>query len=810
MNYAMNRRSFVKKAATVGAGGLLLPQPLFAARRKRRPVSPPPPPPPAPSIAGLPKGNAPVALSTPHFPDRLHAYVWRNWPLVPLATLARVVGAARGDMVRIAQSMGLGKPPTITADQLRRSYITIIRRNWHLLPYEQLLVLLGWNAEQLAFTLRDDDFLYVKLGNHKPACDRLKFARPNEAAQRRARAVARVVQEVFPEGLGRSPDPLFGFVEALSKGGGFIHSVPAAHPDRALRFCYSYFALYGDPLLEPETDPYPDGYLARLAESGVNGVWLQGLLRKLAPFPWDPARSSRHEERLKNLRLLVARAQRHGIGVYLYLNEPRALPLPFYAARPELKGVAEGEYAALCTSDPAVPPYLADSVASIVRAVPDLAGFFTITGSENLTHCWSHGTGARCPRCAQRSPAEVIAEVNTALFRGLQQAESKARLIAWDWGWADAWAEGIISRLPSQVTVMSVSEWSLPIRRGGVDSTVGEYSISSIGPGPRARRHWDLARKRGLKTLAKIQAGNTWELSAVPYIPALENVALHAARLRAENIDGLMLGWTLGGYPSPNLEVVAAIQSQESGPRIGFGVGNDAPAAATQAMQRVAERRFGKALAPAVVQAWRDFSKAFREFPFHAGLVYSAPLQAGPANLLWPEPTGYAASMVGFPYDDLDAWRAVYPPEIFVQQLTKVAEGFDRALLDLQASKAFRSRKEAHALEAELNVAQACAIHFRSAAHQARFVLARRGLHNAKTPDDAAKHGATLERTLREELQLARRLFFIQSRDSRIGFEASNQYYYVPIDLVEKVLSCRDLLDRWLPAQQAKWPPKRS
>ena len=303
----MNRRTFVKTAAVVGTGGLLLPSPLLAARRKHRPV----PPPPAPSIIGLPKGNAPAALLTPHFPDRLHAYIWRNWPLVPVATLARVVEATRTDLVRIAQSMGLGKPPNITADQWRRSYLTIIKRNWHLLPYEQLLMLLGWNAEQLAFTLREDDFLYVKLGQHKPACARLKFVRPSEATQGRAKALARVIQEVFPEGLGRAPDPLFGFVEALSKGGGFIHSVPSAtRPGRALRFCYSYFALYGDPLLEPEIDPYPDGYLARLAESGVNGVWLQGLLRKLAPFPWDPSQSSHHEERLKNLRLLVARARR--------------------------------------------------------------------------------------------------------------------------------------------------------------------------------------------------------------------------------------------------------------------------------------------------------------------------------------------------------------------------------------------------------------------------------------------------------------------------------------------------------------------
>ena len=52
---------------------------------------------------------------------------------------------------------------------------------------------------------------------------------------------------------------------------------------------------------------------------------------------------------------------------------------------------------------------------------------------------------------------------------------------------------------------------------------------------------------------------------------------------------------------------------------------------------------------------------------------------------------------------------------------------------------------------------------------------------------------------------LARRLCELQRTDSRIGFEASNQYYYVPADLAEKVLNCRDLLDRWLIEQRRKW-----
>jgi len=61
---------------------------------------------------------------------------------------------------------------------------------------------------------------------------------------------------------------------------------------------------------------------------------------------------------------------------------------------------------------------------------------------------------------------------------------------------------------------------------------------------------------------------------------------------------------------------------------------------------------------------------------------------------------------------------------------------------------------------------------------------------DAPTPRD------TMQRTLEDEMVLARRLHELQSRDSRIGFEASNHYFYVPVDLAEKVLNCRHLLNQ--------------
>ncbi len=744
------------------------------------------------SATGLPGGPEPIPVAFPHFPDRVHAVVWRNWQLVPVERVAKVIGATPEEVVQLGKAMGLSGPPVITPDQQRRSYITVIRRNWHLLPYEQLLALLDWTPEKLAFTLREDDFLFIKLGSLKPKCEPVRYTPPNEAVQARERAMAKTLTEEFPTGAGLTEDPLFGFVERLSAPPEASVETPKTESHFSPRFCSSYFALYGDPLLEQGADPFPDGYLARLAASGVNGVWLQAVLYKLAPFPWEPGLSEHYEERLANLRTLTERARKHGIGVFLYLNEPRAMPLAFYESRPELKGVVADGYAALCSSNPDVQAYLRDSVASICKAVPEVAGFFTISASENLTNCWSHYQGAQCPRCSALTGADVIATLHRNIREGIDRSGSSARLIAWDWGWKNEWVEPLVKALPKNVDLQSVSEWEIPVKRGGIDSVVGEYSISTIGPGPRATRNWGIARANGVKTFAKIQAGNTWELSAVPYIPAVENVAKHIGNLRAAGVEGLMLGWTLGGYPSPNLEVVEKMGEDRKG----------APLTVDEALAEVATHRFGPKFAPAAVQAWKTMSTAFSEFPYNIGVVYNAPLQMGPANPLWEKPTGYLATMVGMGYDDVNTWRSVYPPEIFASQLEKVADGFDAAVVALKAAipAASLNDAESRAVAMELSVAESAGIHFRSVADQTRFVSARNALADPKTaPTDKPGHIAALEKALRTELDLARRLCALQTRDSRIGFESSNQYYYVPVDLAEKTLNCRDLIDRWLP-----------
>ncbi len=708
-------------------------------------------------LSVLPPGPSPAPLALAHFASVPMAFIWRNWGLVSLERVAAVLGADPAAVAAFGRAMGLPDPPAVPRDQERRSFITVIKRNWHLLPYPQLLSLLDWTPEKLAFTLREDDFLFIKLGSLKPLCPPLAWRGPSPAETARAAEIAQLLRQDFPATplLGR--EPLFQFVRDLSAP--LPAAPPAVRPTPGPpRFCYSYFALYGDPLMEPDLDPYPDALLARLAASGVTGVWLQAVLSKLAPFPWDGAVSRDHATRRTNLNALVARAARHGIQIYLYLNEPRMMPLAFFAAHPELKGVTQGDHAALCTTSPEVRAWMESSIALICRETPGLGGFFTITASENPTNCWSHGLGAGCPRCGPLGPAHVIADVSGLIRRGVEAAGSSARVIAWDWAWADAWALEAIAQLPAGVALMSVSEWSAPLERGGIKSEVGEYSLSVLGPGPRARRHWAAAKKRGLQAFAKIQAANTWELSSVPYIPAVGQTFEHASRLRGEGLDGVMLGWTLGGYPSPNLQAVAA--AMEGG-----------------SLRDVARHHHGEAAAAATALAWQALSAALAEFPYHIESVYNAPFQLGPANLLWAQPTGYTSTMVCFPYDDVDHWRAVYPVEIWAAQLEKVAAGFaaavDRWRRDLPDAAA--------PLVREMAVAEACAIYWASAARQARFVAARR----------AAAPPAVLLPLLEAERAAAQRLHALQSADSRLGFEASNQYFHTPLDLVEKVINTR-------------------
>jgi hypothetical protein len=307
---------------------------------------------------------------------------------------------------------------------------------------------------------------------------------------------------------------------------------------------------------------------------------------------------------------------------------------------------------------------------------------------------------------------------------------------------------------------MSVSEWSKPIERGGVKTQVGEYSISVVGPGPRAIEHWELARAAGLKTMAKVQFNNTWEISAVPYIPALNLVERHARNLKQAGISGIQLSWTLGGYPSPNLELAKRVFDGEE-----------------DALRKTAEARYGKRAAPVVLAAWKGFSDAFERYPYSVS-IYTIPTQHGPANLLRLTPSGIRNTMILFPQDDYKSWSGRYPPATVQREFAAMAEDWNKAL------DVFRRAVPEHS--EDFAIAETCYIHFRSVANQIEFYLLR---------DNNGSRTRMREIAVEEEA-LARRMYKLARGHSVLAYEASNHYYYRPLDLAEKILNCRWIQER--------------
>jgi hypothetical protein len=733
----------------------------------------------------LPVGTEPKALAFPHFPTRFQAVIWRNWEMVPPATLAHVLKTDETTILKLAADLGLRVPPRVSPRWLERGYVTIIRANWHLLPYEQLLELLGWNADRMAYTLREEDFLWHKLGDLKPQVEPAICRALTPSERDHTRRIRDTMKRHFPDLQAPDADEPFGFLKDFESSVRVAPVAPVA-PAKALafpenrtfdlRFLYSYCAIYGDPLIDPALNPYPDGLLARLAALGINAVWLPVILYTLYPWKKFGRYSAGYEQRLESLRHLTERAARFGVSVITYLNEPRCMPLEFFQEHPELKGIEyNGVTGSLCTSLPEVQDLLKQGAAWLFQQVPCLGGVFTITMSENLTNCFSRSSSepvvTTCPRCSRRNPAEVVAQVNRLIAEGVHSVNPKAPVIVWDWAWHKEWAHEAVELLPDNIWFMCTSEWGLPTNVGGVKGWVADYSISNPGPSPRSLSLWEHAHRRGLKTVAKVQVNNSWECSAIPYLPVPDLVEEHLNRLAKAGVKGLMLSWTLGGYPAENLHLLQ------------------------HSADELAAQMFGP-LGEVVRAAWRTFSAAFREFPFSVGVAYVAPQNVGPKNLLYAEPTGYAATMVGDPYDDLDQWRSIYPKDVLEQQFEKLSAGWKRGLDILKKAAPRMDAPHRAAFDDLERVATAAYCHFRSTYLQIAFVRNR-----AKT--DAASRARVLK-ILDEEQQLAVTLHAIARRDSRIGFEATNHYAYTLQDLREKALNCEALRSLW--AVESAWP----
>lgn len=722
-------------------------------------------------IEDLPVGETKAPVDFPHFPTRWQAFVWRNWGIVPPAQIAEVLTCTEKEVYQAAVEMGLTAEPRINPKWRTHGYLTLIRNNWHLLPYAQLLKLLNWTPEKMAYTLKEEDFFWIKLGSLKPECSELKYTVLTPIQQAATARLCEYLRKYFSEDDMEYLESPFAFSDQFA-----ARASSGGNARFDFNFIHSYSASCGDVLGNAEElDPVPENLLAQYASMGIKGVWIHALLYLLNPIPGAEEYSAGHEKRVANLKRIVERCAKYGIKVYLYLNEPRCMPLDFYAAKPHWGGldVPQLNTKTICTTRSPEPlQWLEDTMRKLFSEAKGLGGVFCITMSENPTNCHYRAGYDQCPFCREVLPEKIIADIIAAMGRGMHSADPEAKMIAYDWGWSRVlgdednfpFKQAVMDLLPENIYLCSVSEWGMRTKVGGVEQYLVDYSISQVGPSAETLKTWEHARKKGIPITAKVQINNSWELSAVPSIPVPYLIEEHLDNLKKAGVSGLMLSWTLGGFPGGNLELL-----------------NSTP-------EEIAASKYHPALAEKVCRAWKQFSEAFRQFPFYITTIYRGPMNYGPMNLLHLKPTGYKATMIGFPYDHLDCWRSVYPEEVFENQFKLLTEGWKLGLETLSEAEADVQDQERQDFAELQTMARAAYCHLRSTYLQICFVRAR-------------NHGFDRQRMIqcvREEIELALQMHEIVRCDSRIGFEASNHYYYTLNDLREKIVSCEHILSELL------------
>lgn len=702
----------------------------------------------------LPPVRKDLQLSLPHFPSRFHAAVFRFWETVSEERIARALDTDLETVRKAAYDMGLPEQDFDSRWE-RLGYITTIRNAWHLLPYDQLLTLLDMTEKELSVILKEEDFLSHKLGFAKPYCERVTAEELTDEGMAWLCEIQREVKQSFGN--------LFGGVRPFDF---FASSDSTAEPDKSngIRMIYSYCGLYAGVLDNDISLSYPEELLKRYAAMGINAIWLQAVLYRLVPFPFDESYSEGWQKRQGRLRELIALAGKYGISVYLYINEPRCMPLEFFEKHPELRGRVQNDLdAALCTSVPEVKDYLRYAVRRLCTDVSGLGGFFVITLSENLTHCKSRTEGTPCERCKDVPIDKLVSEVLRTIYEESTAVDKNLKTIAWTWAWdyfmTTEELQRCIDSLPKGIIIQSNSEANKPFTIGGIKGSIQDYSMSIPGPADTAKSIWQYASERGHETSAKVQVNNTWECSTVPFLPVFDLVREHMTGLREVGVKHLMLSWTLGGYPAINLKIASACLENPS----------------EKAYRELLEAEYGE-YAEAVRRAAGIFSEAFRHFPFHINTVYLGPQNAGPSNPLFAEPTGLPATMTCYCFDDLDSWRSIYPREVFIDQLKKLSDKWREGLSlisDMPDDNQFKL----------------CAVGgyllFYSSYLQSEFC-------DKQSCGDVGY----LRDITKKERENALEMYRLMQNSSLIGYEAANHYYFNRGMLAEKVLNCDYILKR--------------
>lgn len=679
-----------------------------------------------------------------------------NYGAIECSKIAKVLNTSEKVIKEEAVRLGIEKI-SFCQEIVSKGFVTIIRNNYNLMTNDDICVLLDMDIKYFNKLLKEYDFLDVKLGK-KPFLSEYHYRPLTQEEEIETTKIRKLLSTIIKPRTSQPFDFFHKCIKPLyEKTDNDIIKETFTAP-----YAFDYLNLLDHPLDE--------NYLDLLRQTGTTGIWISGSFKQFSPFTFDLQYSDKYEENIIKLNTFIDRCKTHGIDVYLYLNEPRSLSDEFFIKNEDLRGnkAYDGSYV-FCLAKEKVINYIYESTKYLVSNLNNLKGIMTITMSENPTHCFYRNDAVKCENCPFKNIYDVPVLINNTMAKAIKDANSKTTLIANLWGWAKYLGfrtkdtmDGIRS-LDKEVAIMCVSEFSKEFIRNHKHNSVIDYSISVVGPSEISKRILNLSKELGHKTYAKIQINNSWECSAVPYIPAFNLMEKHIRNIKKLKVDGLMVGWSLGGYPGGFLPLANSIFRQES-----FDVQNY--------YHQIYEENTQEA-----IKAINIFSDAFKYYPFDVSILYLAPHTLGPANLWYIDKENRQSTMVCYSYNDINDYTRTYGIEGYLTLMNKLLNKWQRGI-DVLANK-----NGNECFEELKTFSKAVFIHLKSAYNTVNF-------YNELNKNNQNKD--TIIGLIDNELKITKELYDLVLFDSRIGFEMTNHYYYSENSLLLKIINLIDIKNR--------------
>ncbi|MGA2271475.1 MAG: hypothetical protein ABSH44_23670 [Bryobacteraceae bacterium] len=528
-------------------------------------------------------------------------------------------------------------------------------------------------------------------------------------------------------------------------------------------------------------EEWPDPYLSLLSRHGFDAIYASVYANPNgvpAQAPYDNMRRQ-DPERMHDL---IRRAARYGIDVYCPI---------MYAV----------------TGDAANEEGLRSLVRNIVAEFPEIRGYVLLIegfqykgwpprwtsdpdGLRNWIRGWTRGV--------------------TVASEEFHKLNPNIEVLPWDYNIdfrpeAVAAKQLVIDQYPPGVIPLLTFENGKAFERDGERGYLKDYAINEAGPAEATVAQMARARQRGLMTIyAKADTWASWQFGTFPYLPSPYQWYARYEALEKAGVEGAMESWSYGFKPN----WVAELRAWYSW--------SDAPPLDTL-LSAIARREFGPGSEKLALDAWEHFSRAIRLVPDTGPYMgttnaIGAPLFFGKGEPLamtqehsWTDQETWSRQTEINPYWPFAPRRVILLPDfsnkvnvaqryaqpfslkVFSKYLLLAADEMEKGLETYRRAALATGEAKRKSAYREVLLAEQLQRMMRSDQAILEFEDLRFNL--SRTIHETERRGMLhrMSAIVSDEIARTRASLETARRDSRLGYEWENDYFYTPYVLQEKL-----------------------